>query len=298
MRGRAKHAPNLPLVAKPGKDSILAAIRKGVANNKGSLPQAGGDTVELVETEHLEKEGLVVLLFHRASPDAADPAYRKKVNNKVQIRQTKKQRDEEQTVSCHLVIKVQPVSPGEYDAVLEEIPGLSLSAVSSIFGVLLNEYKYAYQQGGEDKETYVTLKAEGMKSEFLTDALKKKSSLRYLTLTRAVPIDAPDAEGLAEPQNERVRYRIVGNPASPQWRKKLSDFVTGSKADWDQVSIDIALDDNRSRTVRLDKEDETAELLFVRSELEYLGGEVVSCSLTTVPLIIKAAKKVLSKKLK
>lgn len=295
MKARAKYAPALPLFAPDAKHSILRAIRMAMRVGKAKSDQPNGDTIELVKAEHDSRRKIVVLLFHRASPDAADPAYRKRVKNKVKLRLTKKESDEEQAVSSHLLIWTEPVEPGAYNAVLEEVPGLSLSAVSRILGTLLNNYKFGYEEGGEEKETYTTFRAEGIKSETLTNALKKKGALTYLTLTRTAPVDAPDAEGLAEPQTERVKYKVKGNPASRAWRERLKEFVTGAKSDWDQVSVDIRLDDNRSRTVRIDQESEAAELLFVRSELAYLGKDVDTCSLNPVPEIVNAGLKILKK---
>ena len=73
----------------------------------------------------------------------------------------------------------------------------------------------------------------------MSKALKKQGELTYLILSRRVPVDAPDAEGLAEPQNERIRYKVVGNPSSASWQKKLGDFVKGNKTSWDLVTVDI-----------------------------------------------------------
>jgi hypothetical protein len=265
-------------------------------NRKASAPQANGDAIDLIKAEHMEKEKLAVLLFHRGSPNAADPAYRKRVKDQITIRQTRKANDEEQAVSCHLTISTIPRSDGKYAAALEEIPGLSGSAVMSILGSILRDYSYIYDDKGEDAETYSVLKVEGVKSESLTNALKSRGSLDYLTLTRTLPPDAPDSQGIAEPQSQKVKYKIVGNPASAPWRKRFKDFVEGVKPTWDYVSVDVTLDDNRHKTVRVDTQDDAAELLFIRSELVHIQTDLNPCTLEIVPQVVKAASKLMRKK--
>ncbi|HEX8580215.1 MAG TPA: hypothetical protein VF655_11565 [Allosphingosinicella sp.] len=292
IKARTVHAAPLPFAAKEGDWSILNALRKAVRNGKASAPQRNGDTIDLIKVEHDATRELLVLLFHRVSPNAADPAYRRRQANKLSLRQTKKEIDEEQAVSCHLVISTK-LKDGTYPATLEEIPGLSASAVLGIVKSVLHDYKYPYKKGKESLETNTVFKAEGVKASSLTDALKKKGSLDYLTLTRTLPPDVPDAGGIAEPQTQRIRYKIVGDPAQAGWQKKFKSFIEGTKATWDHVSVDITLEDDRHRTVRIDAEKEAAEILFVRSDLVFIKGDLNPCTMKVVPAIVDAAAKLL-----
>lgn len=293
-KGRKKAAPPLPLVTTSGPNSIVAALRHAMRNDRASA-MAGFDTVDLIKVEHLQAKKVVVLLFHRVSPTAADPAYRRKTKAGIELRQTAKNLDEDQAVSSHLIISTERSADGTYGAVLEEVPGLSASLVMSIVGRVLNDFQYPYTDKKQELETNTVIRFMGVKSETLDEALKKKSALRYLTLVRTKPADAPDSEGIAEPQSERVRYKIVGDPTTTKWKNKFKEFVEGTSGTWEEVSIVIDLDDERSRTVKIDRSNEAAEITFTRSEQVSFPRDLSPCSTTVVNPIVEAATKLLPK---
>lgn len=73
LGARKTTAPILPLVAADGEYSILDAINDKLRKDKASITQSNGEIVELVKAKHVAETNTVVLLFHRASPNAADP---------------------------------------------------------------------------------------------------------------------------------------------------------------------------------------------------------------------------------
>jgi hypothetical protein len=294
LHPRHKLGVSLPLTAKNGEYSVVDALRHARKNGKASNEQPNGDTVELIEIEVLEKIGAVVLLFHRSSPDAADPMYRKRQQDALSLRQAEKALDEEQTVSAHLVIEIKQQKVGAYRAALEEIPGISLSVVQAILSPILRDYKYGFEdKKGDDQETYSTLKVEGVKSESLTDALKKQT-LNYLTLSRTKIPDAIDGDGIVEPMNEKIKFKILGEPSSPQWRAKLDAWVKNARvAGWEDVSLDLSLEDDRHRTIKLERDKEATEILFVRSEQITLKNELKPCSLKVVEELAEQAIKMI-----
>jgi len=297
IRPRAKSAPALPLVAAPTEYSVKDALEKAIRNKKAEAVQPNGDRVEIVATQHDQAKGLLTLLLHRTSPTAADPSYRKRVKDKIQVRHGTKDQDEDQAVSAHLTIRTKASAPFTYDFVLEEIPGLSMSVIRPIFGILLRDYEFPYlDKKGEEQATYSTVRADGVKSEGLDSALKKKSSLSYITLVRTNIPDAPDSDGLAEPQTEKIKYKIVGDINTKDRREKLNNFITRArKADWDDIYIEINLDDDRHRTVKLDREEEASEILFVRSEQVAVSVELKPCSHDVLDEIVSCCEKILSK---
>jgi hypothetical protein len=294
---RAKGGYVLPLIANDGEVSVLAALRQALRSKKASLAQANGDSVDLIAVTYDAKLGVLVLLFHRASPNAADPAYRKITSDQMSVRQAKKENGEEQTVSAHLVIKTKSKRPGTYDAALEEMPGLSLSTIRPIIGLALNDFRYAYEdRKGNEKETYSTFKPYGLKAESLTAALKSKGSLNFLTLTRTKVPDAPDSEGIAEPQVEKIKYKIIGDPTAPEWRAKFATFVKNAREkEWDDITLDMSLEDDRHRTVKVDREAEAAEILFVRAEQIHVSEDLNPCTMKVVDALVTQATKLLAK---
>lgn len=293
---RAKAGYALPLVAPQGEISVLDALRVAQRKKQVEAPQANGDTVDLVRIED-SIPGVLVLLFHRTSPTAADPAYRKLKGEEITLRMTKKGAGEDQALSAHLVISTKRSASGGYAAALEELPGLSLSTVSVIIKKALDTYTYPYKdKKGEEKDTYSTFKALGIKGESLTHALKNNSSINYLTLMRTTVPDAPDSDGIAEPQLEKIRYKIVGDPRDPDWMRRLMAFETKIKAEhWDDISLDISLEDERRRTVKVDRESEAAEVMFVRAEEVRLTRDLDPLTIEVVPELVDAAKKLLAK---
>lgn len=295
LKPKTKFAPALPLVASVKHYSIMDALVRAKANKTAQAIQPNGDLVELVALENDPKKGLLTLLFHRTSPSAADPSYRKWVEEELEVRQATKEIDEEQAVSAHMVIRSTPSSPMTYDFALEEIPGLSISVIKPIFGTILREYEYPYEdKKGEEQATYTIVKANGIKAEGLDSALKKKGSINYINLVRTNIPDAPDSDGIAEPQVERIKYKIIGDPKSSEWNAKLRAFIGRVRSeDWDDVYLELSLDDDRHRTVKIDRENEASEILFVRSEQVSIPVELKPCTQSIISEVVDASGKLL-----
>ena len=289
LHPRHKAAVFLPMIAAVREYSIVDAIKTGWEAGKSAALQSNGDTVEIVDLEVREDQGVVVILFHRSSPDAADPMYRKREKKKISLRQADKDQDEEQSVSAHFIVEIAPKTQGTFRAALEEIPGISLAVVQAIIAPILRDYSYEFSdKKGKDIDTYSVLKVEGIKSESLVEALKTQT-LNYITLTRTVMLDAPDGEGIIEPMNEKMRYRVIGNPADPNWTERLEGFVKRARGQgWEDVCLDISLDDQRHRTVKIDRDQEAKEILFVRSEQVSVATELKPCTATILDeMVIK-----------
>lgn len=114
---RAKGGYGIPLVASNGELSVLDALRIAMRKKRSFALQANGDTVDLVRVDD-SISGVLVLLFHRTSPAAADPAYRKLKGDDITVRMTKKEDDEDQALSAHLVISTKAISAGAYQSAL------------------------------------------------------------------------------------------------------------------------------------------------------------------------------------
>ncbi|RUV98189.1 hypothetical protein EOA75_01235 [Mesorhizobium sp. M1A.F.Ca.IN.022.07.1.1] len=162
--------------------------------------QPNGDIVELMEVVYDSRAQALVLLFHRASPHAAEPIYRRKArleagDTKVTVRKAEKLEGEEQSVSAHVIIYDVSIRPGTYRAALEEIPGISMAVVKRIIGQALHDYQYAFERKKKRVDTYSTFKPVGVPSESLSGALKG-GTLSYVTLVRPAKADFVDADGL------------------------------------------------------------------------------------------------------
>lgn len=277
---RHKAAARLKVVDAQNMPSVLKALHKAIRDNKATVAAANGDEIELIKAEHDEKKGLIVLLFHRASPHAADPMYRKKSKERVvTVRAATKEIDEEQSRSALFIISTAPTAPGRYKSALEEMPGISIVSVQSIIARALRDYPYDFKdKKGENQNSYTVIKSTGVKSETLSDALKK-GSLNFVTLIRPGDAGIVDGDGIFEPVDQRMKIKIKDVAIDKDFFEKLDDFVKGARAQgWEQFDVDINLDDERRRTVTLERDEDAKDVLFVRAEEIAVKDELQFCA--------------------
>lgn len=287
--GRKNKAPSLPIVDKKGEYSVWAALEAAYARDEASVTAANGDIVEIVEIKHDPKTETLTLLFHRASPDAADPDYRKKNGRTVTVRTADRDDDEEQSVSCHLIISTKKRKDGSYDVFLEEIPKLSLSLVQPIISRALNEYKYDFiDEKGKSQETYTVVKSVGVRDETVSNALKG-GHLGYITLVR--PADASFVDGSDfEAVSERMRIRIKKEIKPKEWIAKVGKLALGARAKgWEDFQIDLHMSDDRKKTVKVERGEEGKEIVFVRSEQISVSRDLPVCSTNVRKDLVAAA---------
>lgn len=290
-------APHLPLFGEANDFSVFDALSSRVRDEKALEVQPNGDIVELMEVIYSPEQRALKMLFHRASPDAAEPAYRKKARQKagtkVTVRKVEKEDGEEQSVSAHLIVFDDPIRLGTYRAALEEIPGVSMSVVRRIIGQTLHDYEYDFERKKKRINTYSTFKPVGVPSETLSGALKG-GTLTHITLVRPAKAAFVDADGIFQPQTETMRIRVEGEITSGSWRDHLpAMFRRAKEAGWTDFSVDLELDDDRRRTVKLDRQDEAKEVLFVRSDELNFESELDVCSVQIVDEVVTKALKLI-----
>ncbi len=263
---RRKSGPTLPLVDATGKPSILAALQQAVRRNKAIDVRPNSDVIEMMSIDVHAATGAIVALIHRASPKAADPMYRRKARAALHLRTVNKKPDEEQSVSAHLIILPKAVRNGVYDAILEEIPGLSMSLVQPIIGKVLRDYDYNYKDNrGDDQSTYTVFRPEGVKSESVTNALKT-GNFGFITLSRPARAKFIDSEDFFKPVHEKMKIRVKGKVSPKDWAEKIGNLAKSARrAGWEDFQIDIELDDERSRRISIARGEEAKEVLFIRS---------------------------------
>jgi hypothetical protein len=240
---------------------------------------ANNDIIELVKVEVDQARKTVVLLFHRGSPDAADPTYRKRVNDEIKLRLGQKEADEEQSVSAHLIIAIKPWKAGFYTAILEEIPGLSMGVIQPIISQALAEYPYQYEdKHGEAQATYCVAKATGVKSQSVKDALNS-GKMKFLTLVRPYKANYIDDDDRLEPEDEKLRIKVKPGTAGTDWLNMFEGVIEGAKKDgWEEFKVDIDLGNDRSRQVVVGREQDAKEVLFIRSEQIGIKDALDVCS--------------------
>lgn len=276
------------------EDALLRAIEKGTA----TVLAANGDNIELVAISFDDQRNCLSLLFHRGSPSAADPSYRRSAIEKgkrvLSVRQADRDPDEEQSYSAHLVIDGTPNADNVYRAALEEIPGLSIGPIREIIGLALNEYRVDFIREGERHETYFAFRPTPLKSETLTGALRKGGA-SFLTLSRPAKANFVDGDDTFKPETETMRIRIVGELTDRNWPQKVGDFLTRASAEgWIDSSVDLTLDNGKRKTVKMEREAAAKEVIFVLSEEVTVKHALLPCSLNVVDELVGAIAKVIA----
>jgi hypothetical protein len=289
---RKQRAISLPLVAPTGKHSVFAALEAGIRANKALDVRPNGDIIEMMDISVHKATGAIVALLHRASPNAADPMYRRKARAGISVRTVDRKADEDQSVSAHLIILPKNLGGDTYDALLEEIPGLSMSLVQPVIGKVLRDYEYGFKDDrGKEDTTYPVFKPRGVKSETVSNALKT-GNFGYITLSK--PADAPfiDSGDIFEARDEKMKIRIKGHIEPKDWIDKIGQLaLKARKSGWDNFQVDIELDDDRMKRISIARGEEAKEVLFIRSLEVNVKTALPVCSTKAVDEFIKAAVK-------
>lgn len=291
FKPRHKSAPDLPLLPVDGKPSVLTGLLKRISAGLASEKQPNGDLVELMSATHDAKRKALVLLFHRANPDAAEPMYRKRAKLKsgsttVSVRSSQKAIDEEQSVSAHLIISLSPLGNGIYRSALEEIPGISMTSVKRLIAQALNDYKYKYEYKKKSEESYCVFQPVGVKSETLQDALTT-GTVNYITLVRPGKSPFVDGDGLVKPLNEVLKLRVISKVKPKTMLDRLNTFAKSArKSGWADFNVEIGLPDERTRTVKIENDEEAKEVLFVKSEQADFKNALSACTTVVIDEVV------------
>ncbi|WP_138983939.1 hypothetical protein [Sphingomonas elodea] len=287
---RKPSAPPLPLIAPEGQFSIFDALKNAADSNKALDVRPNGDIIELMSIDIHKKTGAVVALLHRASPNAADPMYRRKAREGVKLRKVKREEGEEPSVSAHLIILPDPIKENVYNAILEEIPGMSMSLVKPVLAKPLRDYNYLYEDKRKREDsTHIILKPQGVKSESVTNALKT-GNFGYIILSRPAEAAFIDAEDVFEPVDEKMKIKVKGRIDPDTWMGMIGGLARRARdAGWDDFQIDIELDDDRMRRVPIARGEEAKEVLFIRSSEINLDTELEVCSNAVVDEFVEKA---------
>lgn len=284
----------LPLTAKPDMPSILNTLQAAVLNNRALDVRPNQDIIEMMSIDMHARTGAVVALLHRASPNAADPIYRRKAREGYDLRKIERAPGEQQSVSAHLIIVPHPIRENTYNAILEEIPGLSMSLVQPVIGKPLRDFEYEYlDQHGDQHTTYTTFKPQGVKSETITNALRT-GNFGNITLSRPATAQFIDSEDIFEPVDEKMKIRVKGKVPVENWMDMIGQLAKKARAaGWEDFQVDIELDDQRMRRVPIARGEEAKEVLFIRSAEVNIETPLDVCSNSVVDELIDKALRTL-----
>lgn len=268
------------------REILEAAIKK----NKANIVLKGRDIVRLTTMDVREKDGIAVLLFRRSDPEAATPIFEDEATRR--LRKSDKKPTEAIAVSAHMFIRlgmIEDAAHPSYRAILEEVPGLSRTYVQALLHDLVKEIEYSYtDKRGEEKATYTIVKFQGQKSEKIGGALKGQSVVPSVTLVRPGSIKGLDSEGLIVPREERMKLLIRAKPEQTLGiLKKIQSWMKNH--DWPRLLVEMHMPEQRTRLVQLAREQDAADILFIRSVPVDVKTPLEACTDTiNEELVVKA----------
>jgi hypothetical protein len=246
--------------------SVANVLQKAMTAGKASFVLAKKDVVRLTALDIREKDQIAVLLFRRSDPEAATPIFEDE--NTRQLRKSDKKTTEAIAVSAHMFIRLDEVAGAAhptYRAILEEVPGLSRTYIHSLLHSLIREVTYQYtDKRGEKKDTYTIVDFHGQKSEKIGGALKGNSVVPSVILVRPGSVKGLDTEGLVIPREQRMKLLIKAKPAQTLGiLKKIQSWMKDH--DWPKLLVEMHMPEERTRIVQLAREQDAADILFIRS---------------------------------
>ncbi len=269
FRAQRDQGPALPFRDARHLD-VEDALKAAMDADKASLVLRNQDVVRLTALQVRPRDHMAVLLFRRADPAAAAPVFENQRTRK--LRKSDKRDDESVTVSAHLFVHLQEkegVTHPTYDAILEEVPGLSRTYIQVLIGDILREVKYTWTDHRKrPRETYSIVELNGVKSDSIGQAMNN-SAVPYVTLVRPGSVAGLDSEHV-QPRDETMKLFITAEPSETvAVLRKIKAWALGSQrghGKWKDVRVQIDMPERRSRIVSIARDIDAADILFLRSE--------------------------------
>lgn len=268
LRFRTPYNNGVPLPFRT-EDKILDIcdiLQTAIKTNKATLVLRNKDIVRLTKLEIRDEEKIAILLFRRSDPDAATPIFENE--NTRSLRPSDKKPNEAIAVSSHLFVRLDGIPDAvypSYDAILEEVPGLSRTYIQALLQDIVKQVVYKYtDRRGEEKDTYTMIDFHGLKSEKVSGALAGNSVVPYVTLVRPGNVKGLDSEGLVVAREERMKLVLRVEP--DQTLKVLKKIQAWMKPNnWPKLLVEMNMPEQRTRLISLAREADAADILFVRS---------------------------------
>jgi hypothetical protein len=270
---------------------IVTVVRQAIGQPTGELETRGNDVIRVAAVEIYPRRKMAALLFRRSDPNAGTPIFEHTVTKK--LRRSDKQIDEGVAVSAHVFVHFGG-TPDEtlptYNAILEEMHGVSRTYIQALLTKILRDYEYTYtDHRGEEQSTHTLVEFFGLKSEKVSAALQQ-STVPYILLVRPGNIEGLDIGGEAVATDQRMKIVLKAKHGRTM---DIIDKILpwARKRHWRDVVVRLNLPEDRSRMVFLTREQDAKDVLFIRSEPVKVKSRLDPCAETVnEELAAKAAQ--------
>ena len=213
-------------------------------------------------------------------------------------KKTKKVRDSGRSAddliahSCHVIIKLEADrdTPPTYRVAVEETPGISTTYIKSFFRQVLKAAPYtSNDKRGQEIEATCIPDFQGHPSESVEDALHE-GVIRQVHLVKPGEITEFDGEHI-EVKSIVQQLKIKGRGKAVM--SAITDLWDRNKNDWSEMRVQIESAEKKSRIVHIEREEEAAQVLYVKSELVFLKRKIDACCESVHDELVGKAKAIL-----
>lgn len=287
LKPRRSVGAAVPLYEPLPKLSAYSLIADAV-NKKSALMKVGiGESVRISHVEVRPADGMIVLMFRRRNPNASTQVYE---DTEANIREANRGPLEDPAISAHLFIQIKQHSGSviSHRAIMEEVPGLGSSYMRTVMDDVVKSYEYdAKDKRGQIIKTATKVEFFGVPSRSLNDAISK-NGFDFIELVRTPDVSGLDTAGLTV-RPERLRfYPARSTRGDKDVFKRVHDWA--KKNSWNDMSVQVKELD-KSKVVRVDREEDAANVLFVRAELVRSKSDIGSCTDVVNDELVALAKK-------
>lgn len=283
MARTPKDAPSMPAA-----DALKAVENLFKAGKAIYSIAEGKSTVRIIDMVRNEEQGHTVILFQYANSNASDPHF---ANKKTGIsRKADRDDDEAPAVTCHVCIKHAPrdknVFPDLYKILVEEVPGLTKSLMSSALTWMISEstdYSFTRNDGKKPREIkcrpLVSINpyaSSTLKETLATGTLLGMTAVRYKNNKKL------DEEGDISIVQETMVLSFKNSTGQKAINliKKASDYVRGmeysdlklTRKDKNKRVVSDEIDVSYEKSI-----EDIADTIFAEKEKVILADKIEVC---------------------
>src|SRR5690606_30121153 len=97
-----------------------------------------------------------------------------------------------------------------------------------------------------------------------------------------------------QPLNEYMRIRVRGEVTKDNWKRVIGFLANRARdAGWEEFKVDVQFENNRKRTVKIDRNNAAKEVLFIKSEEIKLKKPLVNCAIKVSREVVEESLKLL-----
>jgi hypothetical protein len=290
MTFRASHGRGEPLdLISSDKLDVLTLLQEAIEDGQATYVLQNKDQIRLTKAELVPGLALVACLFRRSDPDAAPPFFEDLPTGT--IRKADKQPEEAVSVSAHVFISINPVSPNKYEVLIEEISGVSKTYIQYLFLKILREVEYeSADEKGRPLRAHTLAELVGHSNDRLGDDASG-GQIEFVELLRPAKTEGLDNEGINQ-QQEKMLLRIdAKNPDKIGVVRRIQNWA--SQRGWTKLKVRIKLPDDKSRVVPLARDADAADVLFVKAIRVDLNKGLDACTDNISDELMNKASKIL-----